>query len=171
MGGKKGGGGGHTPVEAPDSLLSSQRLSAIGIISLGPIKGPVNKWKSTYLDNTPIQNASGKDDDDVDSFNFTNMEIQYTLGTQDQLPMTGFDSSQREVPIGIEVKKELPITRSIIDPDVDRLRVTIGVNALFSQNDQGDTNGASVEFEILINGNLYKSYSINGKSSSRFYRS
>lgn len=171
MGGKKGGGGGHTPVEAPDSLLSSQRLSAIGIISLGPIKGPVNKWKSTYLDNTPIQNASGKDDNDVDSFNFTNMEIQYTLGTQDQLPMTGFDSSQREVPIGIEVKKELPITRSIIDPDVDRLRVTIGVNALFSQNDQGDTNGASVEFEILINGNLYKSYSINGKSSSRFYRS
>ena len=171
MGGKKGGVGGHTPVEAPDSLLSSQRLSAIGIISLGPIKGPVNKWKSTYLDNTPIQNASGKDDNDVDSFNFTNMEIQYTLGTQDQLPMTGFDSSQREVPIGIEVKKELPITRSIIDPDVDRLRVTIGVNALFSQNDQGDTNGASVEFEILINGNLYKSYSINGKSSSRFYRS
>ena len=171
MGGKKGGVGGHTPVEAPDSLLSSQRLSAIGIISLGPIKGPVNKWKSTYLDNTPIQNASGKDDDDVESFNFTNMEIQYTLGTQDQLPMTGFDSSQREVPIGIEVKKELPITRSIIDPDVDRLRVTIGVNALFSQNDQGDTNGASVEFEILINGNLYKSYSINGKSSSRFYRS
>lgn len=171
MGGKKGGGGGHTPVEAPDSLLSSQRLSAIGIISLGPIKGPVNKWKSTYLDNTPIQNASGKDDDDVESFNFTNMEIQYTLGTQDQLPMTGFDSSQREVPIGIEVKKELPITRSIIDPDVDRLRMTIGVNALFSQNDQGDTNGTSVEFEILINGNLYKSYSINGKSSSRFYRS
>lgn len=171
MGGKKGGGGGHTPVEAPDSLLSSQRLSAIGIISLGPIKGPVNKWKSTYLDNTPIQNASGKDDDDVDSFNFTNMEIQYTLGTQDQLPMIGFDSSQREVPIGIEVKKELPITRSIIDPDVDRLRVTIGVNALFSQNDQGDTNGTSVEFEILINGNLYKSYSINGKSSLRFYRS
>lgn len=171
MGGKKGGVGGHTPVEAPDSLLSSQRLSAIGIISLGPIKGPVNKWKSTYLDNTPIQNASGKDDNDVDSFNFTNMEIQYTLGTQDQLPMTGFDSSQREVPIGIEVKKELPITRSIIDPDVDRLRVTIGVNALFSQNDQGDTSGTSVEFEILINSNLYKSYSINGKSSSRFYRS
>lgn len=171
MGGSSKGGGGHTPVEAPDSLLSSQRLSAIGIISFGPIKGPVNKWKSTYLDNTPIQNESGKGDDDVDSFNFTNVEIQYTLGTQDQLPMTGFESSQREVPIGIEVKKERPITRSIIDPDVDRLRVTVGVNALFSQNDQGDTNGTSVEFEILINGNLYKNYSINGKSSSRFYRS
>lgn len=171
MGGSSKGGGGHTPVEAPDSLLSSQRLSAIGIISVGPIKGPVNKWKSTYLDNTPIQNKSGKGDDDVDSFNFTNVEIQYTLGTQDQLPMTGFESSQREVPIGVEVKKERPITRSIIDPDVDRLRVTVGVNALFSQNDQGDTNGTSVEFEILINGNLYKSYSINGKSSSRFYRS
>lgn len=171
MGGGKSGGGGHTPVEAPDSLRSSQRLSAIGLISLGPIRGPVNKWKSTYLDNTPIQNASGKDDNDKDSFNFKNVEIQYTLGYQDQDLLSGFDTSQREVPMSVEIKNESPITRTIIDPDVDRLRVTVGVSALFSQNDQGDTNGASVSFEILINDRSYGSYTIEGKSSSRFYRS
>ena len=54
MGGKSQGSA-RTPHEAPDSLRSSQRLRAIGLISLGPIKGPANKWKSTYFDNTPIQ--------------------------------------------------------------------------------------------------------------------
>ena len=61
MGGSSKGGGGHTPHEAPDSLRSAQKLRAIGLISLGPIKGPANKWKDTYFDNTPIQNANGVD--------------------------------------------------------------------------------------------------------------
>ena len=95
MGGGSKGGGGHTPYEAPDSLKSAQKLRAIGLISLGPIKGTVNKWKTTYFDNTPIQNANGKDDNDTDSFNFKNTEIQFTLGTQDQLPLKGFEASER----------------------------------------------------------------------------
>lgn len=169
MGGKASGGG-HTPREAADSLLSSQRLSAIGLISLGPIKGSVNWWKSTYFDNTPIQNESGVDDKDEDSFNFKNIEVQYTLGTQDQPVLKGFEGSEREVSVGTEVKKQHPITRSVIDPDVTRLRLTIGVNALLSQNDQGDTNETAVNFRVLINGQARGAYEIYGKSSSRFYR-
>lgn len=140
MGGKSSGGGGHTPYEAPDSLKSAQRLRAIGLISLGPIKGPVNRWKSTYFDNTPIQNANGIDDNDEESFNFKNTEIQYTLGTQDQAPLQGFEMSEREVSVSTEVKYTTPVTRTVIDPDVTRLRITLGVNALYQQNDQGDTN-------------------------------
>ena len=170
MGGKKGGGG-HTPYEAPDSLRSAQKLRAIGLISLGPIKGPANKWKDTYFDNTPIQNANGVDDNDTGSFNFTNTEIQYNLGYQDQKPLEGFEASEREVSVGAEVKQQHPITRSVIDPDVTRLRLTIGINALISQNDQGDTNGTSVDFQILINNTPRGTYQIEGKSSSRFYRS
>ena len=170
MGGKKGGGG-HTPYEAPDSLRSAQKLRAIGLISLGPIKGPANKWKDTYFDNTPIQNANGVDDNDAGSFNFTNTEIQYNLGYQDQKPLEGFEASEREVSVGAEVKQQHPITRSVIDPDVTRLRLTIGINALISQNDQGDTNGTSVDFQILINSTPRGTYQIEGKSSSRFYRS
>lgn len=169
MGGKASGGG-HTPREAADSLLSSQRLRAIGLISLGPIKGSVNWWKSTYFDNTPIQNESGVDDKDEDSFNFKNIEVQYTLGTQDQPVLKGFEGSEREVSVGTEVKKQHPITRSVIDPDVTRLRLTIGVNALLSQNDQGDTNETAVNFRVLINGQARGAYEIYGKSSSRFYR-
>ena len=171
MGGSSKGGGGHTPHEAPDSLRSAQKLRAIGLISLGPIKGPANKWKDTYFDNTPIQNANGVDDNDAASFNFKNTEIQYNLGYQDQKPLEGFEASEREVSVGAEVKQQHPITRSVIDPDVTRLRLTIGINALISQNDQGDTNGTSVDFQILINNTPRGTYQIDGKSSSRFYRS
>ena len=171
MGGSSKGGGGHTPHEAPDSLRSAQKLRAIGLISLGPIKGPANKWKDTYFDNTPIQNANGVDDNDAASFNFKNTEIQYNLGYQDQKPLEGFEASEREVSVGAEVKQQHPITRSVIDPDVTRLRLTIGVNALISQNDQGDTNGTSVDFQILVNNTPRGTYQIEGKSSSRFYRS
>lgn len=171
MGGSSKGGGGHTPHEAPDSLRSAQKLRAIGLISLGPIKGPANKWKDTYFDNTPIQNANGVDDNDAASFNFKNTEIQYNLGYQDQKPLEGFEASEREVSVGAEVKQQHPITRSVIDPDVTRLRLTIGINALISQNDQGDTNGTSVDFQILVNNTPRGTYQIEGKSSSRFYRS
>lgn len=170
MGGKSQGSA-RTPHEAPDSLRSSQRLRAIGLISLGPIKGPANKWKSTYFDNTPIQNANGVDDNDESSFNFKNTEIAYTLGTQDQMPLQGFEMSEREVSVGAEIKNVSPVTRTVIDPDVTRLRITCGVSALFSQNDNGDTEGTSVSLEILINGLPRAVKNISGKSSSRFYRS
>lgn len=170
MGGKSQGSA-RTPHEAPDSLRSSQRLRAIGLISLGPIKGPANKWKSTYFDNTPIQNANGVDDNDESSFNFKNTEIAYTLGTQDQMPLQGFEMSEREVSVGTEIKNVTPVTRTVIDPDVTRLRITCGVSALFSQNDNGDTEGTSVSLEILINGQSRTVKNISGKSSSRFYRS
>lgn len=170
MGGKSQGSA-RTPHEAPDSLRSSQRLRAIGLISLGPIKGPANKWKSTYFDNTPIQNANGVDDNDESSFNFKNTEIAYTLGTQDQMPLQGFEMSEREVSVGAEIKNVTPVTRTVIDPDVTRLRITCGVSALFSQNENGDTEGTSVSLEILINGQSRAVKNITGKSSSRFYRS
>lgn len=170
MGGKSQGSA-RTPHEAPDSLRSSQRLRAIGLISLGPIKGPANKWKSTYFDNTPIQNANGVDDNDESSFNFKNTEIAYTLGTQDQMPLQGFEMSEREVSVGTEIKNITPVTRTVIDPDVTRLRITCGVSALFSQNENGDTEGTSVSLEILINGQSRTVKNISGKSSFRFYRS
>ena len=170
MGGKSQGSA-RTPHEAPDSLRSSQRLRAIGLISLGPIKGPANKWKSTYFDNTPIQNANGVDDNDESSFNFKNTEIAFTLGTQDQMPLQGFEMSEREVSVGAEIKNVTPVTRTVIDPDVTRLRITCGVSALFSQNENGDTEGTSVSLEILINGQSRTVKNISGKSSSRFYRS
>ena len=165
MGGSSGGGG-HTPYEAPDSLKSAQRLRAIGLLSLGPIRGAVtpDEYQSAFFDYTPLKNRQGE-------WNYLNTEIQYNLGTQDQLPLKGFEMSEREVPVGAEVKKDHALARSVIDPDITRLRITLGVNALFSQNNQGDTNGTAVDLRILINGVSRQSVTISGKSSSRFHRS
>ncbi|MDG6350650.1 phage tail protein, partial [Glaesserella parasuis] len=165
MGGSSGGGG-HTPYEAPDNLKSAQRLSAIGLISLGPIRGAVtaDQYQSAFFDYTPIKNSKGE-------WNYQNTLIRYRLGYQDQQPLEDFDASEREVSVGAEVKLEHPISRTVIDPDIDLLRITLGVNALFSQNDQGDTHGTSVHLEILINGQSRQTVVINGKSSSRFHRS
>ncbi|WP_424450088.1 TipJ family phage tail tip protein, partial [Phocoenobacter uteri] len=123
------------------------------------------------FDNTPIQKEEGVDDNDEASFNFKNTEIQYNLGTQDQLPLEGFECSEREVSVGVEVKKDHPITRTVIDKDITRVRLTMGVNALFEQNDEGDTNGTDVTFQVLINDTDYSTFTISGKSSSHFARS
>lgn len=165
MGGESGGGG-HTPYEAPDSLKAAQQLRAIGLISLGPIKGIERgkEWQNVFFDHTPIQNSNGE-------FNFKNTEIQFTTGTQDQLPLQGFEMSEREVPVNTEVKQVRPLTRTVIDPDITRLRITLGVTALFSQNDEGDTYGTAVDFDVLINDRFRADYRIEGKSSSRFFRS
>lgn len=59
----------------------------------------------------------------------------------------------------------------MIDPDITRLRITLGVSALFQQNDDGSTIGSNVALQVLINGQERSGMTIEGKSSSRFYRS
>lgn len=111
MGGSSGGGG-RTPYEAPDNLKSAQRLRAIGLISLGPIRGPVteDQYQSAFFDYTPLKNQQGE-------WNYQNTEINYRLGYQDQMPMEGFEMSEREVSVGAEVKFDHPLSRTVIDPD------------------------------------------------------
>lgn len=55
MGAKGGGGGGHTPVEAPETGRSKQIVNIVEVISEGEISGLVDGMKSIYLDNTPVQ--------------------------------------------------------------------------------------------------------------------
>ncbi|MGT5733888.1 hypothetical protein ACRWEM_26740, partial [Escherichia coli] len=54
----KGGGKGHTPVEAKDNLKSTQMMSVIDAIGEGPVKGLqsilVNKTPLTDTDGNPV---------------------------------------------------------------------------------------------------------------------
>ena len=61
-GGKGGGGGGssHTPTEENDTLQSVQFASVLDLLSEGEIEGLDDGNKSVFLDNTPIQNPSGR---------------------------------------------------------------------------------------------------------------
>ena len=158
----KGGGGGHTPYEAPESGRSKQRIKIVEVISEGEIQGLKDNVKSIYLDKTPIQNANG-------SYNFKNMELQGTIGSQDQAIMRGFNTSEREIGVGAEVKQTTALTRTVTDAKVTRLRLTLGVRSLFQQKDNGDTVGASVDLLVTVGEQQYPIH-FNGKYSSQYLR-
>ncbi|EFE9564017.1 host specificity protein J, partial [Escherichia coli] len=50
----KGGGKGHTPVEATDNLKSTQMMSVIDAIGEGPVEGPVKGLQSILVNKTPL---------------------------------------------------------------------------------------------------------------------
>ncbi|AOF53725.1 hypothetical protein BKG91_03325 [Rodentibacter caecimuris] len=160
--GKGGGGGGHTPYEAPETGRSKQSVRVVESISEGVVKGLVDGMKSIYLDDTPIQNADN-------SFNFSNVTWQGRKGLAVQDQLSDFDTSEREVNVGQEVKKSSPLTRTITDKNVSRLRLHLGVSSLFSQNDQGDTLGSSVNFIVTVGDQTYP-LNITGKYSSQYLR-
>ncbi|WP_288061428.1 host specificity protein J [Rodentibacter caecimuris] len=156
----KGGGGGRTPVEAKESGRSKQLVKIVEIISEGEIEGLADGMKSVYLDNTPIQNQD-------DSYNFSNVQLEGRVGSQVQEIIPGFNTSEKEINVGTQVRKITPITRTVTDSKVSRLRLTFGVQSLFQQNDQGDTNGASVSLTVYI-GNQSYPITISGKYSSQY---
>lgn len=162
-----GGGGGkgnvHTPIEAKESGRSKQLVNITEILSEGEIEGLVDGMKSVFFDNTPVQNKDG-------SFNFKNVQLDGCLGAQKQDPLNGFNTSQKEIPVKAQVRQQQPITRTITDNQVSRLRLTLGVHALSKQEDNGDTNGTSVELIVYIGSRTYP-VSIEGKYSSPYTRS
>ncbi|HFO6641733.1 TPA: phage tail protein, partial [Escherichia coli] len=74
-----------------------------------------------------------------------------------------------------EVTKAKPVTRTITSANIDRLRVTFGVQSLVQTTSQGDRNPASVRLLIQLqrNGNWVteKDVTINGKTTSQFLAS
>ncbi|MDW0766973.1 phage tail protein, partial [Mannheimia haemolytica] len=163
-GAKGGGGSSHTPIEAPETGRSKQIVNIVELLCEGEIEGLVDGFKSIYLDGTQIQNDDG-------TYNFNNVSGQLNVGTQDQDVLDGYDSSQNEVNVGVEIKKKNgAIVRTVTDERINRLRLTLGVRSLFHQNNQGDTNTTNVDLKITIGTRQY-SHSFNGKYSSQYLES
>ncbi|EET1117358.1 host specificity protein J [Escherichia coli] len=75
----------------------------------------------------------------------------------------------------MEVTKAKPVTRTITSANIDRLRVTFGVQSLVQTTSKGDRNPTSVRLLIQLqrNGNWVteKDVTINGKTTSQFLAS
>lgn len=173
-GGGKGGGGssGTTQVatEARDSLRSKAYAQVVDLIGEGEIEGLVNGLKSVYLDDTPIQNADG-------SFNFTGISIDSRNGTQNQAYIGGFPAVENEISVQLEVKTTTSIVRTVTNPNVDAVRVTMAIPALSYQDKKsGNITGTTVEYKIQVQtaGAGYVDatgiISITGKTTSRYER-
>ena len=139
----KGSKKAKTPYEAPDNLKSHQCLRIIDMWGEGQIKGLVGDLRGIFLNDTPVQAPDG-------SFNFKGFEAEWVTGTQTQEPLSGFSYTENEIPVNLPVKATTPITRTITDPNVDRVRITVGVSALKSVDKNGNTNRTNVSMSIMI---------------------
>ncbi|MGS5312893.1 phage attachment tail tip protein J [Escherichia coli] len=164
----KGGGRAHTPREAKDNLKSTQMMSVIDAIGEGPIEGPVKGLQSILVNKTPL---TGTDGNPV----IHGMTAVWRAGEQEQTPPEGFESSGAETGLGVEVTKAKPVTRTITSANIDRLRVTFGVQSLVETTSKGDRNPTSVRLLIqLERGGKWmteKDVTINGKTTSQFLAS
>ena len=162
----KGSKKAKTPYESPDNLKSHQSLRIIDMWGEGQIKGLVGDLQGIFLNDTPVQAPDG-------SYNFKGFEAEWVAGTQTQEPLLGFSYTENEIPINLQVKKRTPITRTITDPNIDRVRVTVGVSALKSVDKNGNTNRTNVSLSVQVGkGSAWKTVKnvdLNNKKTNSQY--
>ena len=196
-GGKGGGGGGGSADVAKDDLDSYQIARIIDLLCEGEIEGfpsasgytrgteTYNRaaLKDVFFDNTQVlRQGADPANAQASDYNFdvtTNAAYEFRYGTQDQSILQRLDIlNQTTIQVGVKVIQSTPITRTITDTDVTSFRVTIGTPALQIFKDNGDVEGAEIEYEIevsyaggaftsLSNGSNFK---IKGRTNDLFQR-
>ncbi|EOK6706082.1 phage tail protein, partial [Escherichia coli] len=158
----------HTPREAKDNLKSTQMMSVIDAIGEGPVEGPVKGLQSILVNKTPLTDTDGNPV-------IHGVTAVWRAGEQEQTPPEGFESSGAETALGVEVTKAKPVTRTITSANIDRLRVTFGVQSLVETTSKGDRNPSSVRLLIQLERNGHwvteKDVTINGKTTSQYLTS
>jgi predicted phage tail protein len=142
--GMGGGGGGDTPVDSPNTLISKSTARVIFLTSDGEVGGLAdqsNKLKSVYFNNVPVMNANG-------TTNFSNISLDERYGLPSQSVMSGYPSASSTYNVGAKVTTGTSVTYTSSTSAPDAMRVTIRFPALFAQQTNGDTTGTSVSFEI-----------------------
>lgn len=168
--GGKGSTAGRTPVESPDSLRSISYAKTILLLGEGEMRGLVNGYRSVYLQGTPLQNGDG-------TFNFQNVSVETRSGTQDQPYIPGFPSVENEVIVGVELRADTPIVRSVSGSDLSAVRVRVAVDSLQKvDTSNGDTVGYSVAYaiDVATDGGAYTTVlnsAFTGKTTTQYERS
>lgn len=150
--------------EAPNTLRSRQTIHLVDLLCEGEIEGLVNGAKSIYLDDTPLQASNG-------SFNFQGVNWSFRRGQASHSPITGFPNVEKTVSVGVQVKDNTPISRTISDPNVTAVRVNLRFNAMVRQKDNGQLVGTSVAFAIKVTDDTGTDYAtINNVDDTRNIR-
>ncbi|MDC5888581.1 TipJ family phage tail tip protein [Proteus mirabilis] len=166
-GAKGGGGGGHTPTESPDSLLSESTAKILLAISEGEIAGGLDDTR-IFLDDTPIGNADG-------TKNFEGVTWEFRPGSEHQEYIQGIPSVDSETSVGLELKDDQPYVRSINNTQLSAVRIRLSVPQLFQQHDNGDTTGYRIEYAIDLSTdgvgyNEVLRSAFDGKTTSEYQR-
>jgi predicted phage tail protein len=171
-GGGKGGGGSssRSPQESPDSLRSTQSARVINLVCEGQCYGIVGWGQGIYVDDTPLQNPDG-------TWNFVGAAFDWRGGEPDQPPIPGFSSTESETTVGVTVTVSGPVVRSVTNPNINAIRVTIGVPSLsWTDTGTGDVTGTTIQLAIDIqkdSGGFQEMIvdTISGKTTSRYQKS
>lgn len=166
--GSKGGAEeSHTPVEAPNSLLSVSYAKVLIAVGEGQLAGNPT-GKDIYLNGTPLLNAQGQP-------NFGGVTWEWRDGSVDQTYIKGMPETSNEISIGVELTQANPWVRNITKKTLSSARVTINWPALLQQLENGDTVGYTINYAIDVSTDggpfvEYKQYTVSGKTNSEYER-
>jgi len=157
-----------TPVEAPDSLQSTNIAKILIAVGEGEFEGKPTD-RDIYLDNTPIMDASG-------NVNFPGVKWEWRPGSVEQEYIQGIPSIENENNVNVELRSDNPFTRSLSNTQLSAVRVRMSWPRLVSQDSSGNTNGYRIEYSIDIatDGGAYveaHSGAVDGKTTSGYQRS
>lgn len=141
-----GGGKAKTPVLLNDNLYHKQFYRVLDILSEGPIYGPVNQkapLNDVMLNDTPVTDANG-------NTSIPGISIAWRNGTADQSPINGFNAIESTVIVNAKVTHDTPIIRTVSDPNVTRVRLNLGVDALVQSDDKGNQYNTSVMLMVDV---------------------
>jgi predicted phage tail protein len=192
-GGKgKGGGAFRKSTEAKDNLDSTAYAKIVEILSEGEIEGFATpsrlgltqgttqymnaSMKDIYFNKTRLLNATADNTLPQESdFNFQNVTVVTKFGTQSQAYVPGFDAVEEEISVNQSVVLATPVVKTIIDTNVNAVRLTIGVPSLQKVLDNGDIVGTSLSLAIAVRyfGGSYTTIitdTISGRTSDLYQR-
>lgn len=158
-----------TPVEAPDSLRSTNIAKILLAVGEGEFDGTPTA-RDIYLDNTPIMDASG-------NLNFPGVKWEWRSGSVEQEYIKGIPSIENETTVNVELRSDNPFTRALSNTQLSRLRLRFAWPRLARQDkSSGDTNGYRIEYAIDIatdGGAFVESLrgAVDGKTTSGYQRS
>ena len=141
-----GGGKAKTPTLLNDNLFHKQFYRVLDILSEGPIYGPVNQkapLNSVMLNDTPITDANG-------NTSVPGVSVAWRNGTADQSPINGFNAIESTVIVNAKVTHDTPIIRTVSDPNVNRVRLNLGVDSLVQSDDKGNQYNTSVTLMVDV---------------------
>ncbi|MGQ6230927.1 host specificity protein J [Serratia sp. IR-2025] len=165
---KGGGGGGHTPVESPDSIQSIARAKMLFALGEGEFAGGLD-GTNIFVDGTPVLSSDGTE-------NFPGFRWEFRPGSQAQEYIQGIPAVENEISVGSELKSGAPWVRSVANLQLSAVRLRLGWPMLQKQADNGDVNGYRIEYaiDVATDGGSYQEVltaAIDDKTTSLYERS
>ena len=156
------------PVEAPDSLRSTNAAKILIAVGEGEFDGTPTA-RDIFLDNTPIQDASG-------NFNFTNVKWDWRPGSVEQTYIPGIPSVDNETSLNIELRSGAPWVQSLTNLQLSAARIRLATPRLASQDSEGNIGGYSIQYavDLATDGGAYQEVlvgAITGKATTRYEKS